>query len=62
MDLSELPGFNHLKHEQYVSLGYCLSVNPVSRAYCCQQQGHGGEHWSLDLHPDMTISIGTRWD
>jgi hypothetical protein len=57
----QLPGFDDERHDAYVALGYCPSVD-TSKAYCCQQEGHGGQHFSLRLLLDGRFVIGTRWD
>lgn len=55
------PGFDLLKHRAYVDKGYCAALS-WCMSYCCQRDGHAGDHWDLRLLPDKSFQIGNRWD
>lgn len=54
------PAFDHEMHDTYVERGYCPAV-ASTKVYCCQQQGHAGEHFAIGLTPEHRIRIMKRW-
>lgn len=56
-----LPGFDDDRHTRYTAKGYCPSVH-WSKAYCCYQEGHGGQHMAIRMLENGTFVTGDWWD